>query len=86
MLGASAQTPLNEQPITVVMKAMKQKTYRQAHCWECGMPFMDIVDKIVTVFDGTTPVETYKPDEIGLIDVHCSRHQCKQHYRLEFAQ
>lgn len=79
-------TPYNQQPITLVMKAVKQKVFRQAHCFECGRPFLDITDKIVTAFDGDTPIEQLKPDEFGIVEAHCSRHDCKQYYRLEFAR
>lgn len=78
-------TPYNEQPITVVLKSMKQKVFRQAHCWECGMPVAEITDKIVTVFDGVTPIEQLRADTFGVVEFHCKRHACKQYYRMEFA-
>lgn len=79
------RTPYNEQPITVVLKAVQQKAYRHVHCSECGMPYADITDKILTMFDGNTIISTYEPNRIGLIEVHCPRHTCKQYYRMEFA-
>lgn len=79
------RTPHHQQPITIVLKALKQKVYRQLHCLECGQPIADITDKVLMTFDGETPVETYHPDRIGLIEVHCPRHQCKQYFKLEQA-
>jgi hypothetical protein len=79
------RTPYHQQAITVVLKATKQKIYRHMHCIECGMPFADITDKVLMTFDGDTPISTYEPDKIGLIEVHCPRHQCKQYYKLEMA-
>lgn len=67
------------------MKAMKQKMYRQLHCQECGQPYADITDKVVMAFDGESDMTRYEPDRIGLVEVHCPRHQCKQYYKLEFA-
>lgn len=79
------RTPYHMLPITIVLKAIKQKVYRQLHCLECGQPIADITDKVLMTFDGDTPMETYSPDRIGLIEVHCNRHQCKQYYRMEMA-
>ena len=55
------------------------------HCMECGMPFVDITDKALLVFDGSTPLASYDTTKVGLIDIHCPRHQCKQYYRMEMA-
>lgn len=79
-------TPYNQQPITVLIKAVKQKVFRQLHCLECGRPFLDITDKILSVSDSVTPIEQLNPDEVGIIEAHCSRHDCKQYYRMEFAR
>lgn len=79
------RTPYHQQPITIVLKAIKQKAYRQLHCLECGQPIADITDKVLMTFDGDTPVQTYEPDRLGLIEIHCPRHQCKQFFRMEFA-
>lgn len=80
-----SRTPYNELPITLVMKAVRQKVYRNLHCFECGMPIAQITDKIVVAFDGDTEIARYEPDRIGVVDMRCDRHTCKQHYRLEFA-
>lgn len=79
------RTPYNQQPITIVLKAVRQKVFRQLHCLECGMPIADITDKVLMTFDGDTPIATYEPDRMGLIEIHCNRHQCKQYYRMEMA-
>lgn len=79
------RTPYNELPITLINKAMQQKVFRQLHCQECGYPTCDITDKVVIVYDGGVMIEKLIPDAIGLVEVMCHRHQCKQHYRMEFA-
>lgn len=79
------RTPFHQQPITIVLKATAQKVYRHIHCFECGMPFADITDKVLMAFDGDTPLTSYEPNHLGLIEVHCPRHQCKQYYKMEVA-
>jgi hypothetical protein len=78
-------TPLSYLPITLVMKALQQKTFRKQHCLECGYPFAQIVDKVVVAFEGDEQIGKYEPDLIGLVEVQCPRRQCRQHYRMEFA-
>lgn len=85
MIEALRRTPYNEMPQTYVLKAVQQKVFRQLHCIECGWPLADITDKVIVTFDGNTPVEKLIPDRIGLVEIHCKRHQCKQFVRLEFA-
>jgi hypothetical protein len=80
------RTPYNELPITVVSKAVRQKSFRQLHCIECGLPIADITDKVVVLFDDVTPVEKLVPDVMGIVEIHCGRHHCKQYYRLEFSK
>lgn len=81
----NAITPYHQFPITMVMKATRQKTYRQLHCSECGWPIADITDKVVVIFDGDTPIDRLEPNRLGLVDLRCHRSDCKQYYRLEFA-
>lgn len=78
-------TPYHEMPITVALKAVRQKVYREAHCIECGMPFCTITDKVVTIMDFDTPVMDLRPDIIGVVGAYCPRRQCQQRYRFEFA-
>lgn len=80
------RTPYNELPISYVFKATRQKVFRQSHCIECGWPIADITDKVVVICDGNTTIEKLIPDNIGVIQVHCKRHQCKQYIRFEFAR
>lgn len=82
---AFVRTPYHMLPITIVLKAIKQKVYRQLHCLECGQPIADITDKVLMTYDGDSAIESYSPDRIGLIEIHCPRHQCKQYYRMEQA-
>lgn len=79
------RTPYHQLPVTLLNKAMHQKMYREQHCTECGMPIAEITDKIITVFDGNTPIEKLIPDVIGIVEIHCKRHTCKQFFRMEFA-
>lgn len=79
------RTPLHRQPITLAFKALQQKVYRHLHCMECGMPFLDITDKVLIASDAETPVEQLRPNELGVVTIHCPRHQCKQYYNLDLA-
>ena len=78
-------TPYYELPMTLSFKAMKQKMYRQIHCMECGMPFCEISDKIVSISDSINPIENLTPDKIGVVATSCTRGSCRQRYRFEFA-
>lgn len=78
-------TPYNELPITLAIKATRQKVYRELHCMECGNPIAEITDKVVFAFDGETEFERLEPNRIGVVNLHCKRHSCKQYFRLEFA-
>lgn len=82
---STLRTPYHQLPITYVMKAVKQKMFRQLHCIECGWPVADITDKVVMIYDGDIPVDRLEPSLIGIAEIRCHRHQCKQYYRLEFA-
>lgn len=79
------RTPYHQLPITLVRKSIHQPMLRQLHCLECGWPIADITDKVVVVFDGETMIDRIVPNAIGITEVYCHRHQCKQRYRLEFA-
>lgn len=85
MLNAISRTPYYDLPITIVQKATHQKVFRQIHCIECGMPFADITDKVVAIFDFATPIIELHPDRIGIVACHCPRKVCQQRYRFEFA-
>lgn len=79
------RSPFNLMPITLVNKAMEQKYYRQLHCLECGWPIADITDKVVVAMDGETVIGDLPKSAIGVVELHCPRHTCKQRYRMEFA-
>lgn len=86
MLNVVTRTPYSQLPITLINKAMEQKYYRQLHCLECGWPIADITDKVLVILSDTgTVIEKLLPNAIGLIELHCKRHDCKQYYRMEFA-
>lgn len=80
-----SRTPYSQLPITLLNKALEQKYYRQLHCIECGWPLAEITDKVIMLSDSGTSFEKLLPDAIGLIELHCKRHNCKQYYRMEFA-
>lgn len=84
MYHKDRRTPYIEQPITVVLKAIKQKVLRELHCIECGWPLGAITDKILVVFDGETQVNQFVPDALGVIALRCKR--CKQNYKIEVAR
>lgn len=75
----------HNQIITIVLKAIKQKTLRNLHCIECGWHMADISEKVLVVFEGETPIETLAPDKHGFVEIHCRQTKCKQYYRVEFA-
>jgi hypothetical protein len=83
--NSSNRTPYHKMPITIVRKAIAQPYYRKMHCVECGWPIADITDKVVMIMDGNTPLDRLEPNSLGITEVHCHRHQCKQYYRMEFA-
>ncbi len=80
-----SKTPYYKMPITIVQKAVQNKVFRQVHCLECGMPFAEITDKVVTVLDFDTPIEMLHPDNMGVVGTYCTRRACQQRYRFEFA-
>lgn len=79
------RTPYAQMPITLVYKAMQQKVFRDLHCMECGMPILQVTDKVVMGYDGTDEMARYEPNQFGVVEARCDRHICKQRYRLEFA-
>jgi hypothetical protein len=84
--NTNIRTPYHKRVITIVLKSVKQKMLRKLHCMECGWPIANISEKVLVVFDGETPIKELHPDEHGIVEIHCPRHQCKQYYRLEFAK
>lgn len=79
------RNPLNQLPITLVNKAIRQKLRRPLHCLECGKTLCFITDKVILVADIPDDVSRLVPDAIGIVDIQCQQHVCKQQYRLEFA-
>lgn len=75
------KTPYNELPITIALRSIERKVYRDQYCIECGHPFMAISDKAVLVFDGISEVEKMRGGKI--IEARCKHSYCKQFYRLE---
>jgi hypothetical protein len=85
VLNARIATPYYDMPITLVQKATNHKVFRQVHCLECGMPFAEITDKIITILDFDTPIDMLIPNVLGVVACHCPRKACQQRYRFEFA-
>lgn len=79
------RSPYSQMPITLINKAVRQKYMRQLHCMECGWPIADITDKVVMAMDGNTQIGDLPINSIGIVEIHCPRHTCKQFYRMEFA-
>lgn len=79
------RTPYYQLPISLVNKAIRQKVYRPLFCIECRWPLAEITDKVVIVSDNSVIIEQLIPDRIGMVEIHCSNHRCKQYYRMEFA-
>lgn len=84
-IDTPVRTPYHQLPITIVNKAMRQKVYRPVYCVECKWPLAEITDKVVIISDGDISLEHLIPDALGIVDIHCSNHRCKQYYRMEFA-
>ena len=80
------RTPWHKLPISILMKSREQKVYRKIHCLSCGMPIGDITDQVLMLSDSSTPVAELHPDHMGVIEVHCPRHTCKQYFRYEFTR
>jgi hypothetical protein len=76
------RTPYNQLPITLVLKSIDRKLYRDQFCIECGHPFIAISDKYITIQDGSTPIETLRTEQ-RVQEARCSYHYCKQYYRVE---
>jgi hypothetical protein len=75
------KTPYNEMPMTMVLKSIDRKVYRDIFCSECGHPFMAITDKIVTILDSNIPTDMLRDSE-RIVETRCKHHYCKQRYNL----
>lgn len=82
MITSTVRTPYNQLSMSIVLKSIDRKVYRDQYCLECGHPFMAISDKYVRLYDGSTPVELLRTDE-RVIEQRCKYHYCKQYYRIE---
>lgn len=76
------RTPYNQLPISMVLKSIDRKVYRDQYCVECGHPFMSISDKYVQIYDTAIPIEKLRTAE-RVISARCNFHFCKQFYRVE---
>lgn len=83
---ALRQAPFAKTPIMLGFFAEKLKSYRQLHCMECGLPIFEITDRVVYALDTATPVDSYNQSNgVMTFERPCSRHTCKQRYRIEVA-
>jgi len=79
--------PFHTSPISLGFFAEKQKAYRQIHCIECGLPILEITDRVVYATDAEAPIEAYSHNGGAnlMFEKLCHRHTCKQRYRVEVA-
>jgi len=75
------RTPYNTMPITVSLKSMDRKVYRDQYCWECGRAFVAISDKFISIIDAAFPVQMARGHE-RVIEARCGNHYCKQYYHM----
>ena len=75
------RTPYHEVPMTLVLKSIDRKAYRDIYCMECGRPFLSISDKFVSIIDAAFPVQMARPKEM-IIGPRCGNHYCKQRYNI----
>lgn len=78
---ALQRTPLHQMPITLVLKSLDQKVYRDIYCLECGHPLVAISDKVVLLLDASSPMESLTSEKI--IETRCRHSYCRQFYRFE---
>jgi len=81
MLDTRTRTPYNQLPMTMVLKSVDRKVYRDIHCLECGHPFVAISDKVISIIDATTPIEILRENE-QVIEARCRYTYCKQFFRF----
>lgn len=80
-IDMTVRTPYHTVPITMALKAIDRKIYRDIYCIECGRPFLSMSDKYVSIIDAAFPVQMARGGE-RVIGVRCSNHICKQYYHL----
>lgn len=82
MIEISTRTPYNQLPISLVLKSIDRKLYRDLFCLECGHPFVAISDKVIQIYDANVPVDKLRENE-KVVEARCRYHYCRQYYRLE---
>lgn len=80
-INTTIRTPYNTIPMTLVLKSVDRKVYRDIHCMECGKPFIAISDKFISIIDAAFPVQMARGGE-RVIEGRCSSHYCKQRYHV----
>ena len=80
-INTPIRTPYNTIPMTLVLKSVDRKAYRDIHCMECGRPFIAISDKFVSIIDAAFPVQMARGGE-KVIEARCSNHYCKQYFHV----
>jgi len=78
-IDAIIRTPYHQMPITLALKSVDRKVYRDQYCIECGHPFITISDKYVSIVDAAIPVQMLRGGD-RMIGGRCNSHQCKQRY------
>lgn len=80
-LDTNIRTPYHTMPITLAVKSIDRKAWRDQYCIECGKPFIAINDKFITIIDAAFPVQIARQREM-VLEARCGSHYCKQRYNL----
>jgi hypothetical protein len=75
------RTPHNTMPITLALRSLDRKVWRDQYCIECGHPFIAISDKYIAIIDAAIPINLLRGRE-RVIEARCKNHYCKQFYNL----
>lgn len=75
------RTPYNTWPMTLSLRSIDRKVYRDQYCIECGKPFIAITDKFISIIDAAFPVQMARNGE-KIIEARCSNHYCKQYFHI----
>jgi hypothetical protein len=80
-IDANVRTPYHTLPITLSVKSIDRKVWRDQYCVECGKPFIAINDKFVSIIDAAFPVQIARGREM-VLEARCHNHYCKQYFHV----
>lgn len=75
------RTPYHQMHITLALRSVDRKVWRDQYCTECGRPFIAISDKFVSIIDAAFPVQMARGRE-RVLEARCGNHYCKQYYHI----